>query len=217
LVPKSHYSQLKRLFRLCIPAKTLSKEQARSHQLLLALILEAPTEEEETYEYRVVSYKGNLSTGKVVDAATIQCMVGHVHDRKRWWIIDRSSGLMHTEYVWLLYLLYLFIVLSMYMRHVYKGLTMNNLWAVDLQQTPTEANQQKGTLVGQRIQGHLHGPAGTCNDPHMIPWTMGAEIKTEVWQLKLTAAHPQFFVDPQATIGLSAGFGSTVMQVTLEE
>jgi hypothetical protein len=99
LVPKSHYGQLERLFRLRLPAKTLGKEQSRSRQLLLALILEAPAEEEEAYEYKVVSYEGNLSTGEVVDAATIQCVVGHVHDRKRWWIIDRSSGLTRTEYV----------------------------------------------------------------------------------------------------------------------
>jgi hypothetical protein len=65
----------------------------------LALILEAPTVREETYQYGVVWYEGDLSTGEVVDANTIQCVVGRVKDRKRWWIIDRSSELAYPVFM----------------------------------------------------------------------------------------------------------------------
>jgi hypothetical protein len=34
-----------------------------------------------------------LGSGEVVDARTVQCVVGRVKDRNRWWIIDRSSEL----------------------------------------------------------------------------------------------------------------------------
>jgi hypothetical protein len=101
------------------------------------------------------------------------------------------------------------------MRRVYKGLTTNNPWAVDLRRTPAEANRRKGTPVGRRIRGRPRGPAGTRDDPHVIPRTVGAEIKTEGRRLKSTAARPRFFMDPRATIGLSAGFGSTVMVVSM--
>jgi hypothetical protein len=67
----------------------------------------------------------------------------------------------------------------MYMSRVYSGLTTNNPRAVDLRWTPAEANRRKGIPVGRRIRGRPCGPAGTRDDPHVIPRTVGAEIKTE--------------------------------------
>jgi hypothetical protein len=65
------------------------KQQLRT--LLLALIREAPFKVEESHQYRVVSYQGELGSGEVVDAQTIQCVVGRALDGIRYWIVDRST------------------------------------------------------------------------------------------------------------------------------
>lgn len=88
----SHYGQLERLFAFPLPPKSILNKKPRSETLLLALILEAPFKVEETYGHRVVWYKGSLGSGEVVDAQTVQCVVGRVLDDKRTWIIDRSAG-----------------------------------------------------------------------------------------------------------------------------
>ncbi|KAF8596673.1 hypothetical protein BDV93DRAFT_454445 [Ceratobasidium sp. AG-I] len=95
LQQKSHYGQLERLFTLDLPPKSTLNTGNRTRTLLLALVLEASAVQEVTYEYKVVWYEGNLTTGEVVDAETIQCVVGRIPDKKRWWIIDRSSSLAH--------------------------------------------------------------------------------------------------------------------------
>jgi hypothetical protein len=101
LVPKSHYGQLYYLFSLKLPRHDSIPREKRSTKLLLALVLEAPTVVEDKYGYQTVWYDRELSSGEVVDAATIQCVVGRVYDtlNKRWWIIDRSSALAYPEYV----------------------------------------------------------------------------------------------------------------------
>jgi hypothetical protein len=66
--------------------------EIKPRTLLLALISEAPVLVEDTYEYKVVSYaQGALKSGEVVNAKTIQCVLGRVLDRGRYWIIDRSA------------------------------------------------------------------------------------------------------------------------------
>ncbi|KAG8689625.1 hypothetical protein FRC08_010842, partial [Ceratobasidium sp. 394] len=70
----------------------------KARTLLLALIFEAKTKIESTYEYEVASYSGELSKGETVDVATIQCVVGRVFDRKEWWIIDHTKE-MYLEFV----------------------------------------------------------------------------------------------------------------------
>lgn len=59
--------------------------------LLLALIREASVKVETTYGYQVVWYDKELGSGEIVDAQTVQCVVGRVLDQKRYWIIDRSA------------------------------------------------------------------------------------------------------------------------------
>jgi hypothetical protein len=99
LMQMSHYGQLEHLFALQLPAH--STADGRSCWLLLALVLEADTNVEQTYEYKAIWYKSNLLSGEVVDAGTIQCAVGRVCDDcdKRWWIIDRSSKHAYPEFV----------------------------------------------------------------------------------------------------------------------
>ncbi|KAF8597128.1 hypothetical protein BDV93DRAFT_513593 [Ceratobasidium sp. AG-I] len=72
MVQKSHYGQLWRLMALPLEPNTAINPHPRAQTLLLALILEAKAREETTYQYKVVWYEGNLSTGEVVDAETIQ-------------------------------------------------------------------------------------------------------------------------------------------------
>ena len=98
LVHKSHYGQVQNVFKLWLPPKIPGNPSNKSHKLLLALILEAPTKVGSTYEYEVVLYQGNLLSGKVVDASTIQCEVGQVFDRDSWWIIDQASVIPYPEY-----------------------------------------------------------------------------------------------------------------------
>ena len=99
MVQQSYYGQLWRLMALPLEPNTAINPQPHARTLLLALILEAKAQEETTYQYKVVWYEGNLSTGEVVDAETIQCVVGRVCDNKRWYIIDRSSELAHPDIV----------------------------------------------------------------------------------------------------------------------
>ena len=39
------------------------------------------------------------TTAVVIDLAAISCIVGRVQTRKRWYILDRSGGLVHTMFV----------------------------------------------------------------------------------------------------------------------
>jgi hypothetical protein len=96
----SYYGQLHYLFKLPLqPKSIINPSDDESKFLILAFILEAPVVVEDTYEYKVVWYEGKLGTGEVVDARTIQCVIGRIPDNKRWWIIDRSSELAHLEFV----------------------------------------------------------------------------------------------------------------------
>ncbi|KAH7341145.1 hypothetical protein B0J17DRAFT_627398 [Rhizoctonia solani] len=53
---------------------------------------EALLGEGDTYEYKVISYaKGALKSGKIVDAKAVQCLLGRVLDRDRYWVIDQST------------------------------------------------------------------------------------------------------------------------------
>ncbi|CAE6404661.1 unnamed protein product [Rhizoctonia solani] len=73
---QSFYGQLRHIFRLDLPPKTIVNRDKDPRPLLLAMIYEAPVKKEETYEYPVVWYEGDLSTGEVIDASTIPCAVG---------------------------------------------------------------------------------------------------------------------------------------------
>lgn len=88
----SHYGQLERLFAFPLPPKSILNKKNQARTLLLALILEAPFKVEDSYEHRVVWYQGRLGSGEVVDAQTIQCVVGRIVDDKRTWIVDRSAN-----------------------------------------------------------------------------------------------------------------------------
>jgi hypothetical protein len=88
----SCYGQLRHVFRLDLPPKTIVNKASDPKVLLLALVYEAPIQRDYSFEYSVISYSGELSSGEVIDASTIACAVGRVKDKKRWWIIDRSWG-----------------------------------------------------------------------------------------------------------------------------
>ena len=96
---QSFYGQLRHIFQLDLPPRTIVNQGDDPRPLLLAMVYEAPTTREETYQYPVVWYKGELSTSEVVDASTIACVVARVKDNKRWWIVDRSSGTGGIEFI----------------------------------------------------------------------------------------------------------------------
>ncbi|KEP45625.1 putative transposase domain protein [Rhizoctonia solani 123E] len=98
-VGQSYYGQLQYIFRLPLPPKSIVNPKDEAKFRILAFILEAPVVAEEDYEYKAIWYEGNLGSGEVVDARTIQCAIGRIPDGKRWWIIDRSSELAHLEFV----------------------------------------------------------------------------------------------------------------------
>ncbi|KAB5587477.1 Transposase domain containing protein [Ceratobasidium theobromae] len=87
----SHYGQLERLFALPLEPRTILNNSGTPRTLLLALIYEAPFKVEHTHQFTVVSYEGELGSGEVVDAQTIQCVVGRIKDGKKYWIVDRSA------------------------------------------------------------------------------------------------------------------------------
>ncbi|KAF8688032.1 Transposase family tnp2, partial [Rhizoctonia solani] len=94
----SCYGQVQHVFRLDLPPKTIINKAEDPKVLLLALVCEAPVKRDYSFEYSVISYSGELSSGEVIDASTIACAVGRVKDKKHWWIIDRSSGLGDIEF-----------------------------------------------------------------------------------------------------------------------
>ncbi|CAE6454695.1 unnamed protein product [Rhizoctonia solani] len=96
---KSYYGQLKYLFELPLPPKSVVNPGDEPKFCILAFILEANTTFDDDYEYEVIWYEGELGSGEVVDARTIQCAIGRIKDGNRWWIIDRSSELAHLEFV----------------------------------------------------------------------------------------------------------------------
>ena len=90
----SQYGQLEHIFALPLKRRPTANDPSKKHILLLALISEAPVLVEDTHEYKVIPYpKGALKSGEVVDAKTIQCLLGRhrVLDQNRYWIIDRSA------------------------------------------------------------------------------------------------------------------------------
>ncbi|KEP49798.1 transposase family Tnp2 protein [Rhizoctonia solani 123E] len=92
LRPASQYGRLEHIFALPLKRRPTANDPSKKRTLLLAFISEAPVLVEDTHEYKVVSYaKGALKSGEVVDARTIQCLLGRVLDRNRYWIIDRSA------------------------------------------------------------------------------------------------------------------------------
>jgi hypothetical protein len=58
--------------------------------ILLAQIHEAPVQADKAFDYPIYHYE-KLTRFEVVDASTIMCTVGRVHDRGRWAIFDRSG------------------------------------------------------------------------------------------------------------------------------
>lgn len=91
--PESQYGQLEHIFALPLKRRPTADNPSKKRILLLALVSEAPVLVEDTYEYKVISYpKGALKSGEIVDARTIQCLLGRVLDRDRYWVIDRSAN-----------------------------------------------------------------------------------------------------------------------------
>ena len=99
LKQQSCYGQLQHLFQLDLPPNSIVNRDEEPQPLLLAMIYEAKVVREESYEYAVIWYEGELSTGEVVDASTIACTIGRVKDNRRWWIVDRSSGTGGIEFI----------------------------------------------------------------------------------------------------------------------
>ncbi|KDN34296.1 hypothetical protein RSAG8_12621, partial [Rhizoctonia solani AG-8 WAC10335] len=100
LKERSHYGQLQRVFAIDIPPRTrkINASHTDDRTLLLAFIREANTERSESCGYPVIWYEGDLGSGEVVDANSVQCAVGRIRDDKRWWIIDRSSKLAYPVF-----------------------------------------------------------------------------------------------------------------------
>ncbi|KAF8597325.1 hypothetical protein BDV93DRAFT_453158 [Ceratobasidium sp. AG-I] len=93
---RSFYGQLRHVFAFEMKRKTPGNPSAEDKLLLLAQVQEAPVEEDKAFETPVYHYK-NLGAHEVVDASTIMCVVGRVHDRKYWYIIDRSGPFAHLD------------------------------------------------------------------------------------------------------------------------
>lgn len=65
--------------------------------LLLAAVRNCPvTQTHPTLDIQYYEGEGRL---EIIDASTIQCLVGRVHDRGRWAIIDRSGALAREFYL----------------------------------------------------------------------------------------------------------------------
>ncbi|CAE6516412.1 unnamed protein product [Rhizoctonia solani] len=96
---QSSYVQLRHVFQLDLPPKTVVNRTENPRSLLLAMVYEAPVTRETTYQYPVVWYEGELSTGEIIDASTIACTGGRVKDNKCCWIVDRSSGAGDIEFI----------------------------------------------------------------------------------------------------------------------
>ncbi|KAG8795059.1 hypothetical protein FRC12_018355 [Ceratobasidium sp. 428] len=88
----SQYGQLQHIFALPLCPNTPANPSANKKTLLLALIAEAMVTVEKTYNYTVAYYEEALKSGEVVDAQSIQCLVGRFWDQNRFWIVNRSEN-----------------------------------------------------------------------------------------------------------------------------
>ena len=89
------YGQLQRIlhFKLgSIPSCSISSPQT----LVFAVIQSCAVEESD--QPLDIHYYSRLGAYDYVDAATIACVVGHVKDRGRFAIIDRSGDLVHATF-----------------------------------------------------------------------------------------------------------------------
>ncbi|KAF8872517.1 hypothetical protein BD779DRAFT_1450131, partial [Infundibulicybe gibba] len=90
---QSHYGQVVQFIALRLPparrpVQTNSSHPRQPTTLILALV--APIKPESFNEFGTPSYT-KLGPIEVVDASTIQCVVGRVYDRNRWTIIERDT------------------------------------------------------------------------------------------------------------------------------
>jgi hypothetical protein len=95
-VKRSFYGQLRHVFALELKPGFPGNDTAKSAFLLLALVQEAPVQVDSAFETPVYHYD-KLGGHEIIDASTIMCVVGRVHDRGQWYIIDRSGSLAHID------------------------------------------------------------------------------------------------------------------------
>ncbi|KAI0749059.1 hypothetical protein C8Q74DRAFT_1320437 [Fomes fomentarius] len=95
LLPRTFYGQLQHIYVLdCPPIPGTA--HSTTTRIIFAVICTCA--EEETHPTLDIHYYSRYSTLKVLDITTIQCLVGRIHDRGQWAIIDRSGALSRAIY-----------------------------------------------------------------------------------------------------------------------
>ncbi|GBE81876.1 hypothetical protein SCP_0402500 [Sparassis crispa] len=91
------YGQVRRLFICKLNRAPSIGLQQPSTSVLLAAIRTCDIEE--TDNVLDIHYYSKMGRLDIVDITTIQCVVGRVHDRQRWAVIDRSGTLSRAIYI----------------------------------------------------------------------------------------------------------------------
>ncbi|KAH9889500.1 hypothetical protein C8Q73DRAFT_707899 [Cubamyces lactineus] len=95
LVSKTFYGQLQRVLVVHFPAMPATPITTAT-PLVFAIIRTCKVID--SHQSLDIHYYTQTSTLDVVDITTVQCLVGRIHDRGRWAIIDRSGSLSRAIY-----------------------------------------------------------------------------------------------------------------------
>jgi hypothetical protein len=89
---RTFYGQLLRVVVIDVPASPLLKT-SRAETVLLAIVRSIKAER--CSSNNTTFYK-NLGSIYAIDLNTVECVVGRVHDRNRWTIVDRAPNSDHA-------------------------------------------------------------------------------------------------------------------------
>ena len=92
LEPKTFYGQLQRILVVDLPA-IAQTSHAASETFIFGVIRNCEHHAVTGLEALDVHYYEKEAQIDVVDISTVQCVVGRIHDRNRWTIVDRSGSL----------------------------------------------------------------------------------------------------------------------------
>ena len=86
MMTKTFFTELHRIIRLKVPASE-DLHLDENEEIFLALVKTCKAEQDENGYWKYSSLGGL----EFIDLATIRCMVGRIHDRDAWYIVDRSG------------------------------------------------------------------------------------------------------------------------------
>lgn len=95
------YGQLHYLIDFRMPELVFGKKKHAPKHHILGFVTPCRTEGKDATKDLVVYHNGpqGLHPQRFINISSIECAVGRVKSRSKWWIVDRSNGLARTSFV----------------------------------------------------------------------------------------------------------------------